>query len=288
LLGVQSPEELLGDWSRALNTLATIKPWQELRNLQDARFITLTLPRFLGRLPYSGSFHKIVEFDFEERVEGPQDCLWINSAFALGANIARSFLEYGWSTAISGFEGVGRVDNLPSLASATDRPKGLNQVEASLDSTIGLGLQAAGLTALCELGEVAFIAAPTLATPLERNADSEYAHLARLAVELPYILAVSRFVQYLRCIVRDKIGGFGEVSDMEQYLSAWLNVYVSAGGFDSEESLARHPLSNARITISANAADPSRYTGLIVLAPRYANQPGVGIEMRVQFPSSAL
>ncbi len=74
--------------------------WNSLRQSDDARFLGLTLPRFLARDPYSErTVHSEPgQFVFEEEVQGADHSkyLWANAAYAMGANIAKAFALYGW------------------------------------------------------------------------------------------------------------------------------------------------------------------------------------------------
>src|SRR5690606_13402509 len=44
--------------------------WRSLRESEDARYLGLTMPRFLARLPYGAKTDPVEEFDFEEDTEG--------------------------------------------------------------------------------------------------------------------------------------------------------------------------------------------------------------------------
>jgi type VI secretion system protein ImpC len=44
--------------------------WRSFRESEDSRYVALTLPNVLGRLPYGQEFKKIEAFDFEEQVDG--------------------------------------------------------------------------------------------------------------------------------------------------------------------------------------------------------------------------
>src|SRR5579859_4173192 len=44
--------------------------WKSFRESEDSRFVALTLPHVLGRLPYGENFKKVDEFNFEEFVDG--------------------------------------------------------------------------------------------------------------------------------------------------------------------------------------------------------------------------
>ena len=79
-------------------------PWRSLRASEDARYLGLTMPRYLARLPYGAKTEPVEEFAFEEDVEGATHSkyVWSNAAFAMGVNIARAFKLYGWCASIRG------------------------------------------------------------------------------------------------------------------------------------------------------------------------------------------
>ncbi len=89
--------------------------WRSLRESEDARYLGLCMPRFLARLPYGAKTDPVDEFDFEEQTDGPDGSrhLWANAAYAMAANIARAFEQYGWCVRIRGVDTGGIVEGLP-------------------------------------------------------------------------------------------------------------------------------------------------------------------------------
>jgi type VI secretion system protein ImpC len=87
--------------------------WRSLRNSEDSRYLGLTMPRFLARLPYGVKTNPIDEFDFEESTDGSNHgaYCWANSAYAMAVNINRSFKYYGWCSSIRGVESGGAVED---------------------------------------------------------------------------------------------------------------------------------------------------------------------------------
>src|SRR5690606_11778768 len=96
--------------------------WRSLRESEDSRYIGLTMPRFLARLPYGAKTDPVEEFDFEEDTAGADSShyTWANSAYAMGVNINRAFKAYGWCSRIRGVESGGAVDGLPVHAFPSD------------------------------------------------------------------------------------------------------------------------------------------------------------------------
>ena len=72
--------------------------WQALRNLPEAAYIGLALPRFLLRLPYGADTEPVEAFDFEE-MSSPFDhesFLWGNPGFACALLLGQAFSLNGW------------------------------------------------------------------------------------------------------------------------------------------------------------------------------------------------
>ena len=146
--------------------------WRSLRESEDARYIGLCMPRFLGRLPYGARTDPVEEFDFEEQTDGP-DCskhLWANAAYAMAANIARAFEQYGWCVRIRGVDTGGIVEGLPVLSFPT--ADGAVDVKCSTEIALSERREAelaqAGLIPLVHrkhTGTAAFISAQSLQMP---------------------------------------------------------------------------------------------------------------------------
>ena len=96
--------------------------WRSLRESDDARYLAMCMPRFLGRLPYGPKTSPVDAFNFEEDTDGADHnkYAWCNAAYAMATNINRSFKEYGWCSRIRGVESGGAVENLPSHTFPTD------------------------------------------------------------------------------------------------------------------------------------------------------------------------
>ncbi len=96
--------------------------WKSFRNSEDSRYVALTLPHILMRLPYGRDNVPVETFNFEEEVTGKahDKYLWGNAAYALGARLTDAFAKYHWTAAIRGVEGGGLVEGLPVHTFNTD------------------------------------------------------------------------------------------------------------------------------------------------------------------------
>jgi type VI secretion system protein ImpC len=73
--------------------------WQQVRQLPEAAFLGLALPRLLLRVPYGKNAATTEQFGFEEMPAGaPHDnYLWGNPAFACALLLGQSFSQSGWN-----------------------------------------------------------------------------------------------------------------------------------------------------------------------------------------------
>ena len=72
--------------------------WEVLRQLQEASYVGLALPRFLLRLPYGAETDPIDAFDLEELPEGfpHESYLWGNPGVACACLLGQTFAQDGW------------------------------------------------------------------------------------------------------------------------------------------------------------------------------------------------
>ena len=261
--------------------------WRSLRESEDSRYIGLTMPRFLARLPYGAATDPIEEFDFEEDVEGADHnkYTWANSAYAMGVNINRSFKLYGWCARIRGVESGGAVEGLPTHTFPTD-DGGVDMkcpTEIAISDRREAELAKAGFMPLLHKKNsdfAAFIGAQSLQKPAEYD-DPDATANANLAARLPYLFAVSRFAHYLKAIVRDKIGSFKERDDMEKWLNHWIQNYVEPNpATASEEAKAKRPLAAAEVKVQEVEGNPGYYQSQFFLRPHYQLE-GLTVSLRL-------
>ncbi len=261
--------------------------WRSLRQSDDARYIGLTLPRFLARTPYGAKTNPVDAFDFEEDVEGAQHdhYCWANAAYAMALNINQSFKFYGWCTKIRGIESGGAVTDLPTHTFPTD-DGGVDMkcpTEIAISDRREAELAKNGLMPLIHKKNsdfAAFIGAQSLQQPAEYD-DPDATANANLASRLPYLFPTCRFAHYLKCIVRDKIGSFKERDDMQIWLNRWISQYVEANpATASEEAKAMRPLAAAEVIVEEVEGNPGYYTSKIFLRPHYQLE-GLTVSLRL-------
>lgn len=275
-------------------TTPEYEPWRRLRQSNDSRYLVLTLPRFLSRLPYGAKTDPVEDFAFEESVDphDADDFTWANAAYAMGVNINRAFHEYGWCSRIRGIESGGSVEELPAYAFPSDE----GGYELTCPTELAISdrreheLSHAGLLPLVYRKNsdfAAFIGSCTLHSPTVYE-DPDATANAKLSARLPYIFASCRFAHYLKCIVRDKIGSFRSRDDMQVWLNDWLMNYVDGDpSISTEATKARRPLAAAEVHVEDVEDDPGYYRAHFYLRPHYQLE-GMTVSLRLvsKLPSS--
>jgi type VI secretion system protein ImpC len=275
---------------RDLTTLFTTSEhaaWRSLRESEEARYLGLTMPRFLARQPYGAKSDPVDEFDFEEDTAGADSSkfTWANSAYAMAVNINRSFKLYGWCSRIRGIESGGSVEGLPTHTFPTD-DGGVDMkcpTEIAISDRREAELAKNGFMPLLHKKNTdfaAFIGAQSLQKPAKYD-DPDATANANLAARLPYLFATCRFAHYLKSIVRDKVGSFKEREDMQAFLQQWITQYVHGDpAHASENEKAEKPLAGAEVVVEAIDGDPGYYSAKFFLRPHYQLE-GLTVSLRL-------
>ena len=273
------------DLTKILQT-AEYASWRSLRNSDDSRYVGLTMPRFLSRIPYGAKTEPVEEFDFEEDTEGADHSkyCWSNSAYAMGVNINRAFKLYGWCSRIRGAESGGMVEGLPTHTFPTD-DGGVDMkcpTEIAITDRREAELAKNGLMPLSHWKNTdyaVFVGAQSLHSPAEFD-DPDATANANLGARLPYLFATCRFAHYLKCIVRDKIGSFAERNEVESWLNNWITKYVTTDPTASESVKSRYPLSAAEVMVEDIEGNPGYYSAKFFLRPHYQLE-GLSVSLRL-------
>ncbi|MEZ0469735.1 type VI secretion system contractile sheath large subunit [Luteimonas salinilitoris] len=295
LLGFESFTELSGprDLAKIFDTVEYAK-WKSFRASEDSRYVGLTMPHVLGRLPYGPETAPVEAFNYMETVTGKEHerYLWMNAAYALGSKITDAFAKYGWTAAIRGVEGGGLVEGLPTHTFGTD------DGEVALKCPTEIAITDRREKELADLGLVplvhckntdyaAFFSTQSVQKPKEYNTDAANAN-ARLSAQLQYIFAVSRVAHYLKAMMRDKLGSFASRSSVELFLGNWISQYVLLDDNASQEAKAQRPLREARIEVAEIPGKPGAYKSVAFLRPHYQlDELSVSLRLVAELPKSA-
>jgi len=262
------------DLSKIFESAELIK-WRSFRASEDSRYVSLCLPRVLQRLPYGPDTVPVEGLSFVEDTDGRnhRKYLWGNPAYVLGQRITNAFAHYGWTAAIRGVEGGGKVEGLPAHTFRTD------EGDVALKCPTEIAITDRREKELNDLGFItlvhckntdyaAFFGGQTANKPKVYNLAAANAN-ARISSMLPYILAASRFAHYIKAIMRDKVGSFMTRENVQIYLNTWIMMYVLGKDDAGQPLKAQYPLRDARIDVTDIPGRPGSYNAVVFLRPHF-------------------
>ncbi|MCI0705278.1 MAG: type VI secretion system contractile sheath large subunit [Planctomycetia bacterium] len=254
--------------------------WKSFRDSDDSRFVALTMPRVLARLPYGANTKPVEAFGYEEgefdskgapkSLDHTNYC-WMNSAYVMGTKLTDAFAKYGWCVAIRGAEGGGKVEGLPAHVFKSDDgdPDLKCPTEIGITDRREKELSDLGFLPLCHYKNTdyaVFFGAQSAQKPKKYDQPAATANAA-ISARLPYIMASSRIAHYLKVMARDKIGTFMETKDCENWLNKWITQYVNSNPDAGQEMKAKYPLAEAKVTVAEIPGKPGSYNAVAYLRP---------------------
>ena len=249
--------------------------WKSFRNSEDSRYVALTCPHVLMRLPYGRDGIQIDDFAYEEQVDGTDHnkYLWGNAAYALATRLTNAFAQYGWCAAIRGVEGGGLVESLPIHTFRTEDGDIAMKcpTEVAITDRREKELADNGFVPLVHskgTDYAAFFSVQSAQKPKLYDKEAANAN-ARLSTQLPYLLAMCRFAHYLKSMMRDKIGSFMSRSDCELFLNRWIANYVVLDDNAPASVKASKPLREARVEVMEVPGKPGAYRAVSFLRPHF-------------------
>jgi len=192
--------------------------WRDLRQCDHARYLGLTLPKFILRAPYDHR-QPCKDFNYHEStvISSEQSYLWGAASFAFAANLRNSFADHGWLSNIRGSQGGGKVTDLaqcfyPFADEILIKPP----TQVTFSESNELTLASLGFIPLCHYKQTnyaCFFSANSLHQPQLYNTDHANAN-ARVNARLPYTFLSSRLAHYLKVLY--SCGWCREVAEKKQ------------------------------------------------------------------------
>ncbi|MBI4565360.1 MAG: type VI secretion system contractile sheath large subunit [Planctomycetes bacterium] len=231
--------------------------WNSFRDSEDARYVGLTVPRFLLRLPYGETTVPVKAFNYEEDVRGKHEAyLWGNTAFAFATRITDSFAKWRMCTNIIGPQSGGAVEDLP-----LHQFEAMGEIETKIPTEVLISerreyeLSEEGFISLAMRkgsDNAAFFSANSAQRPktFGKSKEGKEAEVnSRLGSQLPYLMVVCRLAHYLKVMQREQIGSWKEREDLDRELNNWIRQYVADMDNPSPAVRSRCPLRAAEITV---------------------------------------
>lgn len=291
--GKQSMEEVaaIQDIGNYLDRAEYIK-WKSFRETDDSRYVGLTMPRVLGRLPYGRDTTPVRAFNYEEAVKGPDHdkYLWVNASFAFAANMVRSFMSNGWCVQIRGPQAGGRVDDLP--VHLYDLGTGVQPkipTEVLIPETREFEFANLGFIPLSFYKNhdfACFFSASSTQRPALYETKEATAN-SRINARLPYIFLLSRIAHYLKLIQRENIGMTKDRRVLELEMNSWIKGLVTEMNDPSDALQASHPLREAKVIVEDIDDNPGFFRTKLFIVPHFQVEGmDIGLSLVSQLPKA--
>ncbi len=282
MLGVDDVRKLSTNADRIINTQqqtpGMMREWASFRETPDARYVALTLPRIMMRLPYGPETQPVRSFGYQEAAAGrTEDYVWGSGAFALAACMSRSFKENRWFNRITGERGGGVVDNLPLHSYRRDGvqemacPTEIHLSDHQEKTLAGLGF--ATLTMYKGKNYALFLAANSAYKVTHDGqgdkADAVKANLA-LGSALPYTLIVTRVAHYLKGMMRSYLGmQVPDKGTLHKAVNDWIKGYCLRNEHPDFRDVLVRPLKDAAVTVEDWPGRPGYYKVGVTIKPHF-------------------
>ncbi|WP_321951745.1 type VI secretion system contractile sheath large subunit [Paraburkholderia bannensis] len=291
--GKQSMEEVaaIQDIANYFDRAEFIK-WKSFRDTDDARYVGLTMPRVLGRLPYGKDTMPVRAFNYEEAVKGPDHdkYLWVNASFAFAANMCRSFVNNGWCVQIRGPQAGGKVEDLPvHLYDLGTGTQAKIPTEVLIPETREFEFANLGFIPLSFYKNhdfACFFSASSAQKPALYETKEATAN-SRINARLPYIFLLSRIAHYLKVIQRENIGTTKDRRVLELELNNWIKSLVTEMKDPGDELQASHPLRDAKVTVEDIEDNPGFFRIKLFIIPHFQVEGmDIGLSLVSQMPKA--
>ena len=251
--------------------------WQSFREREDARYVGLTLPRFLLRNPYDPEENPVKTFVYKESVSASHEhYLWGNTAYTFASKLTDSFAKFRWCPNIIGPQSGGAVEDLP-----LHHFESMGEIETKIPTEVLVSdrreyeLAEEGFIALTMRkgsDNAAFFSANSTQKPKffgisEEGKTAELNY--KLGTQLPYLFIVNRLAHYLKVLQREQIGAWKERTDLELELNKWIRQVVADQENPSSEVRSRRPLRAAQVIVSDVEGEPGWYRVSLNVRPHF-------------------
>lgn len=251
--------------------------WRSLRESEDARYLGLTAPRFLLRVPYDPAENPIKSFNYREDVSASHEhYLWGNTAYAMASRLTDSFAKYRWCPNIIGPQSGGAVEDLPvHLYESMGTLSAKIPTEVLITDRKEFEMAEEGFIALTMRkgsDNAAFFSANSIQKPKifpntkeGKEAETNY----KLGTQLPYMMIINRLAHYIKVLQREQIGSWKESQDLQRELNNWIRQYVADQENPPADVRSRRPLRAAKIEVQDVEGDPGWYQVSMAVRPHF-------------------
>lgn len=251
--------------------------WQSFRASEDARYVALTMPKFLLRLPYDSKENPVKGFNYNESiVEDHNRYCWGNTSFAMATRLTDIFSKFRWCPNIIGPQSGGQMEDLPLHQYET-----MGKIETKIPTEVLVSdrreyeLAENGfipLTFRKGSDNAAFFSANSVQKPkffgISKEGKINETNY-KLGTQLPYMYVINRLAHYVKMMQRENIGSWKERTDLEEELNRWIRQYVADQDGASAAVRSKRPLREASVCVSEVEGDPGVYKVDLHVRPHF-------------------
>ena len=232
--------------------------WQSLRKKPASRYIAFIMPLIRMRQLYQNAK---VGFVYNESGEG----LWGNASFAFVSTIMREhhrinwfgFLKSRWNGKSQG--AVINIEHHESFFLQNPEPN------VTLFGQISNFYAQNGFIPLSKsplINKYFFNGNNTIWQTGTSDND-------RILTQIQTSLMSCRIAHYLKVQVREMVGGFSTAAECELFLTQWIDKFSSNVDYADEDTLAKYPLSFAKVSVYESEMQPGSFVCTLRIVPQY-------------------
>ncbi|MCG7537080.1 type VI secretion system contractile sheath large subunit [Pseudoalteromonas sp. OOF1S-7] len=258
--------------------------WNEFRDSDEAAYLAFTVPRFMIRAPYHIEDNPVPGLNYTEKVDDHHHYTWANAAMLFARNIVHSYEETSWCQTVRGPKNGGHI---PNLASHTFKQNGLTltkvPVELVMPDYRELEFAKAGFMPLVyqkDTTNACFFSCQSIKKP-KRFKDPRDTENSQLVTNLSYTLSITKIAHYIKCIMRDNIGGTADAPYITNTISNWLNSYVTTVVNPDDLTLRSYPFKAVNVETVAQEGDIGWYKCTVSVSPHLQFE-GLDAELRLE------
>jgi len=245
--------------------------WRSLRKDENARYLALTLPRVLRRLPYDPDDNPADGLKYYKESHLQHDnYLWGNASFAYAGCMLESFSESGWPSNIIGPQSGGAVKDLPIHRYETTAGFSLKvPTEVKIKNNTELMLSEEGFNALTwreNSDEAVFFSDSTVLKPKQFDDKHTQANF-ELSTKLTYMSLMNRLTHYLKVEQMEHLGSWKSAQELENYLTNLTKKWINTAANPKAEDRDKYPFKMINVTVVKNLEHVGWYDVTIEATP---------------------
>ena len=245
--------------------------WRSLRNEENARYLVLTLPRVLRRLPYDPEDNPAGKLKYYQESNLQHDnYLWGNASFAYAGCMLESFSESGWPSNIIGPNSGGAVKDLPLHRYKTTAGYSIKvPTEIKIKNNNEFMLSDEGFNALTwreNSDEAVFFSDSTVLKPKQFIDKAEQANF-ELGTKVTYMSLMNRLTQYLKVEQMEHLGSWKSAQELENNLTTLTKKWINTAPNPSAEERDKYPFKMIKVLVTKNSEHIGWYDITIQATP---------------------